>query len=154
VPDSTVSPSTEARVDSSVEMASQQLLLEISKTLLTGTLAATRGTMQTLQSLTGILLAAYSTLLVGFGKQVGIDRIPKVAAAAPVVLYVFSLLAGFVQTILYRGAPITLGDLRSGMQAYETVVAAQRRQLILPALLLLGAIVANGVVAAYVLRLH
>lgn len=164
LPDATAAPGThpspsptrdpEAPANAAVEAASQQLLLEISKSLLTGTLATTRGAMQILQGLTGILLASYASLLVGFGKQVGMNRIPRFAAAAPIVFYVLSLATGFGQVIFYRGARIVLGDLYSGMEAYERVVKAQRRQLIAPLILLFAGLAACVVVSVYVLRLH
>lgn len=154
VPPSSPNDDPKAPLDSAVELASQQLLLEISKTLLSGTLATTRGAMQILQGLTGILLASYTTLLVGFGKQVGIDRIPALLAASPIVFYILSLLSGFGQILLARGARITLGDLISGMEAYEAVVSAQRKQLILPLVLLFAGLVAVIVVTVYLLKVR
>ena len=139
---------------SDVELAEEQLLLEISKALLSGTLATTRGGLQVLQSLTGILLASYSTLLVGFGKQVGIDRIPAFIAAAPMVFYILSLLVGFGQIVLYRGACLRLGDLGSGLKAYESVVSAQRKHLILPLIFLILGLAAVVTVIICLLRLR
>jgi hypothetical protein len=130
----------------------RQLLLEISKTLLSGTLATTRGSMQVLQGLAGILLASYTTLLVGFGKQVGIDRIPILIAGGPIAFYIASLLVGFGQTMLYRGARIRLGDLESGMEAYEAVVSAQRKQLILPSIFLFLGLIAVVIVILDLMR--
>jgi hypothetical protein len=119
------------------ETASETLLLEMSKALLTGTLATTRGAMQILQGVTGILLASYTALLAGFGKQAHVDKISAILLAMPIVFYILSLLTGFVQVILYRGAKLTLGDFESGVKAFEAVVRKQRRQLILPLLLML-----------------
>jgi hypothetical protein len=145
------SPAPKAPPDSAVEAVSQQLLLEISKTLLSGTLATTRGAMQILQALTGILLASYSTLLVGFGKQVGINRVPVVVAGLPILFYILSLLSGFGQILLPRGARLIIGDLDSGVQAYEALVSAQRRQLILPLILSFAGLVATVVITACLL---
>jgi hypothetical protein len=151
-PAAPVRPTPDAQQISEVEAASRQLLLEMSKTLLSGTLATTRGAMQILQGLTGILLASYTTLLVGFGKQVGFNQIPIRLAALPVLLYLLSLFIGFGQILLYRGVWLTIGDLRSGLDAYEALVAAQRRQLILPLIFSFAGLVATVVVAVRLLR--
>lgn len=63
--------------------ASRELLLEISKTLLSGTLASTRGAMQLLQGLSGFLLASYTTVLVGFGKELHVERLRPTWLALP-----------------------------------------------------------------------
>ena len=131
---------------SAVEAASQALQLEISKSLLTGTLATTRGAMQVLQGVTGIMLASYTGLLGAFGKTWHVSRISAVVLALPIVCYVGSLLIGFGQVLFYRGARITLGDLASGVAAFESVVSKQRRQLILPFIFLLLCMGAMSVV--------
>jgi len=134
------------------EALSQQLLLEISKTLLSGTLATTRGAMQILQGLTGILLTSYATLLVGFSKNLGINRLPYLLAAAPIVFYTLSLVIGFGQLMLYRGARITIGDLVSGLEAYEALVSAQRKQLIAPLILSFCGLATVVIIAFHLLR--
>lgn len=153
-PSSPISADLNSQSNSTVETASQQLLLEISKTLLSGTLAATRDAMQILQGLTGILLASYMTLLVGFGKQVGVDRIPTLVAALPIVFYILSLLSGFGQILLYHGARIIIGDLLSGLEAYEAIVTAQRKQLILPLIFSFAGLVSVVIVTVYLLNLQ
>lgn len=148
------SPTVEeiAARQSAVEAASQALQLEISKTLLTGTLATTRGAMQVLQGVTGIMLASYTALLGAFGKTWHVSRISAVVLALPIVCYIVSLLIGFGQVLFYQGARITLGDLTSGVAAFESVVSKQRRQLILPLIFLLLGIGAVTLVIAKILR--
>jgi hypothetical protein len=135
-----------------VEAAAQALQLEISKSLLTGTLATTRGAMQVLQGVTGIMLASYTALLGGFGKQMHVNRISAFVLASPIVFYIVSLLVGFGQVLLYSGARITLGDLESGVKAFESVVSKQRRQLILPLIFLLLGMGAVMLVIVRILR--
>lgn len=139
--------------ESTVEKASQELLIEISKTLLSSSLAATRGAMQILQGVTGILLASYTTLLVGFGKEIGINNIPVPIAVLPIVFYILSLISAFGQVARYRGTSLVIGDLLSGIEAYEAVMAAQRKHLILPLFLSLAGIVSVIVVIEYLLNL-
>ena len=139
--------------ESTVEKASQELLIEISKTLLSSSLAATRGAMQILQGVTGILLASYTTFLVGFGKEVGINKIPVIIAVLPIVLYILSLISAFGQVALYHGARLVIGDLHNAFEAYEAVIAAQRKQLILPLFLSLAGIVSVIIVIEYLLNL-
>ena len=150
------SPSSEttSAAATSVEAAAQQLLLEISKTLLSSSLASTRGAIQVLQGLTGLLLTSYTTLLMGFGKEIGIDKIPALVAALPIVCYLLSLVSSFGQMALFRGERLTLGDLLSGMEAYEALVSAQRKQLILPLSLSLAGLLAVVVVTLCLLSLR
>lgn len=145
---------TESPASAAVEEVSQQLQLEISKMLLSETLATVRGAMQILQGLSGILLASYTSILVGLGKQIGIDKIPAIVVALPIVFYTLSLLSGFVQIVLYRGAQITLGDLISGVKAYETVVSTQRKFLILPLILSFAGLVSLAIVITQLLSLQ
>jgi hypothetical protein len=137
-----------------VEEASRQLLMEISKSLLSGTLATTRGAMQMLQGLSGFLLASYTTLLVGFAKQLPIERLQPILLGLPIVFYILSLLTGFGQVLLYRGANLTLGDLQSGVKAYEKVVSAQRKHLVLPLIFLFAGLAAVTIVIVEILRLQ
>jgi hypothetical protein len=137
---------------SAVEATSQALQLEISKALLTGTLATTRGAIQVLQGVTGIMLASYTALLGAFGKTMHVSRVSAVVLASPIICYVVSLLIGFGQVLLYRGARITLGDLASGVEAFESVVSKQRRQLILPLIFLLLGMGAVTLVIVKILR--
>ncbi len=155
-PQPTAIPSdgNEAPTVSPAEAAQQQLLLEISKSLLTGTLATTRGAMQILQGVTGILLASYTAFLAGFGKQLHVSRLSAVLLASPIFCYILSLFIGFGQVLFYRGARITLGDLDSGIRAYETVVSAQRKQLIVPLLFLLAGVVMVVIVTVRILKMH
>jgi hypothetical protein len=138
---------------SKVAAVQEQLLLEISKSLLTGTLATTRGALQVLQGVSGLLLASYTTLLAAFGRQFHASQIPTALLASPIAFYILSLLAGFGEVLFYRGSRITLGDLESGIDAYETVVSAQRRQLILPLLFLLAGVTAVVIITVKLLRL-
>jgi hypothetical protein len=134
-------------VDDAAETAKQQLLLEMSKALLSGALASTRGAMQILQGLTGVLLTSYITLLVGFSKQLSLETLPAIILVLPIFFYMLSLLTGFLQIILFRGARVILGDLRSGFNAYEAIVNAQRKQLIMPLVLTLAGITSVIIIA-------
>lgn len=127
-------------VDDAAETVTQQLLLEMSKSLLSGTLASTRGAMQILQGITGVLLTSYTTLLVGFSKQLSLEKLPVIILVLPIFFYLLSLIIGFLQLILFRGARVILGDIHSSFEAYEAIVSAQRKQLILPLVLLLAGI--------------
>ena len=110
--------------------------------------------MQILQGLSGIFLASYTALLAGFGKQLHVNRLSAVLLASPILCYMASLLIGFGQVLFYRGARITLGNLDSGIAAFETVVKAQRRQLILPLLFLLAGLIAVVLITVKLLRLQ
>lgn len=133
-PAPTANETTDASINKT-EALSQQLLLEISKALLSGTLATTRGAMQILQGITGALLTSYTTLVVGFGKNVGMNRLSPVLAALPIIFYSLSLIVGFGQIMLYQGKRIIIGDLISGFDAFESIVSIQRKQLIVPLIL-------------------
>lgn len=152
-PVSSSTPEEIAARQSAVEASSQALQLEISKALLAGTLATTRGAMQVLQGVTGILLASYTALLVGFGKQLHVNRMSAVELALPIIFYILSLMVGFGQVMLYNGARITLGDLASGVRAYESVVSKQRRQLIVPLIFLLLGLGAVTMVVVRIVQL-
>lgn len=89
--------------------ASRELLLEISKTLLSGTLASTRGAMQLLQGLSGFLLASYTTVLVGFGKEAA-RRTPAPHMAG----IAFCLLCVVVADRVCAGIDVPWHALRAG----------------------------------------
>ncbi len=140
-------------IDAEAESASQQLLVEISKSLLAGSLAATRGALQILQGVTGLLLAAYTAVLAGAIRQVQhITKLGIALAALPIAFYALSLLSGFLQIMLDRGDSLTLGDLSGGFTAYEARVSKQRKQLILPLAFLLLGLAAVVFVVVEVLR--
>jgi hypothetical protein len=71
---------------------SRQLVLEISKTLLSNTVTSGRNLLQILEGLDGVFLASYVSILVGLGKQIGVDRINSFLVALPIIFYAFSLL--------------------------------------------------------------
>lgn len=143
----------EVALDSAALADQRQLLLEISKALLTGTLAATRGAIQIIQGLTGVLLASYGTLLVGFGKQLHMNKLSPWQVGLPLIFYIVALLVGLGELLAYKGAKIVIGDLQSGVRAYEEVVAAQRRQLVLPVILLIAGFIAEMIVSARVINM-
>jgi hypothetical protein len=127
--------------------------LEISKLLLNSSLASTRGALQILQGVTGLLLASYTAVLAGVLRQVQhITRSGIVLAALPIVFYVLSLIIGFLQIMLDRGDSLTLGDLPGSFKAYEARVSTQRKQLILPLTFLLFGVTAVVVVVVEILR--
>ena len=84
-PAGTKEEGTHTPPNDTVDAMSNQLLLELSKALLSGSLSTVRGAMQLLQGITGILLGSYTAILVGFGKQVGVGRLPLVLVALPIV---------------------------------------------------------------------
>ncbi len=140
--------------DGAVNEAERQLLLEISKSLLSGSLATTRGAVQMLQALSGLLLTSYTTLLVGFGQRLNIGKIHPILLGLPIAFYTISLLISFGQVFFYRGAHFALGDLESGLKAYEEVISEQRRQLVWPLVFLVGGLVSVTVVIAELLHSH
>jgi hypothetical protein len=121
-----------------VDEAERQLLLEISKSLLTGSLTTTRGAVQMMQALSGLLLTSYTTLLVGFSQHIRSYRAGPFWLGLPIGCYTISLLISFGQVFFSRGTSLVIGDLTSGFQAYERVIAAQRRQLIWPLVFLVA----------------
>jgi hypothetical protein len=60
---------------------------------------------------------------------------------------------GLGELLAYKGAKIVIGDLQSGVRAYEEVVAAQRRQLVLPVILLIAGFIAEMIVSARVINM-
>lgn len=149
------SPITDGGVvhDGTAESAARQLLIEISKALLTGSLAATRGALQILQGVTGLLLASYTAVLAGVIRQVQhITKFGIVLAALPIFCYVLSLIIGFLQIVLDHGDSLTLGDLPGSFAAYEARVSTQRKQLVLPLAFLLLGVAAVVFVVVEILR--
>ncbi|MGB6131458.1 MAG: hypothetical protein WBG54_06740 [Acidobacteriaceae bacterium] len=132
--------------------AERQLLLEISRTLLSGSLATTRGAVQMLQALSGLLLTSYTTLLIGFGQRLRISKLHPAVLGLPILFYTVSLLISFGQVFFYRGAHFALGDLEKGLEAYEEVTSEQRRQLVWPLVFLVAGLAAVTVVIVEVLR--
>ncbi len=130
----------------------QQLLLEISKTLLSSSLATTRGAVQMLQALSGLLLTSYTTLLIGFGQRLGAGKLHPVVLGLPILFYTVALLISFGRVFLYRGTHFVLGDLEGGLAAYEALVAEQRRQLVWPLVFLIAGLAAVTLVIVEVLR--
>lgn len=137
-----------------VQDAERQLLLEISKSLLSGSLATTRGAVQMLQALSGLLLTSYTTLLVGFGQRLRVGKLHPTVLGLPILFYTVSLLISFGQVFFYRGAHFALGDLPSGLTAYEKVISAQRRQLVWPLGFLVAGLVSVTVVIVELLRVR
>ncbi|HTX40991.1 MAG TPA: hypothetical protein VMD25_04130 [Acidobacteriaceae bacterium] len=140
--------------EDAVQDVERQLLLEISKSLLSGSLANTRGAVQMLQALSGLLLTSYTTLLIAFGQRLRAGALHPIVLGLPILFYTISLLISFGQVFFYRGARFSLGDLPEGFEAYERVVAAQRRQLIWPLVFLIAGLAAVTVVIVEVLRLR
>lgn len=135
-----------------VDDAERQLLLEISKSLLSGSLATTRGAVQMLQALSGLLLTSYTTLLIGFGQRLRISKLHPAVLGLPILFYTVSLLISFGQVFFYRGAHFALGDLEKGLEAYEEVISEQRRQLVWPLVFLVAGLGAVTVVIIEVLH--
>jgi hypothetical protein len=79
-------------------------------------------------------------------RKLHVERLRPTWLVLPFACYVLSLLIGFVQVLMYRGTHFVLGDLAGGLKAYETLVSAQRKQLILPLLFLMAGIAFSVVV--------
>jgi hypothetical protein len=129
----------------------EKLQLELSKMLLSSSLEFVRGSLQTLQALTGALLTAYLTLLVGFGKQSGLINLPLPLYIIPPFLLGISMVIAFISVLTYKGVNLTPGTIEAAVAAYETVVAARRGHLILPSILTLLGVLSLVIVAICVL---
>lgn len=142
-PQEAAAPSPEIHINPEALEIARQLQIEISKALLANSLASTRGSMQLLQALTGALLTSYTTLIIGFGQQIGINRLPVIVIVLPVLSYTLSLVIGFLSMAFQRGANLVLGDLASGVRAYEAVIQAHRQQLALPLIFTIAGLAAT-----------
>jgi len=114
------------------------LIIEIPKILLSNNLEYIRGTLQTLQSLTSILLTAYIALLVGFRKDVGLqNELTLLVAFLPILCWGSSLFWGFISAAVYLKSKneFRFGNLESTVTAYEEVLRRRRKQILLPAIL-------------------
>lgn len=124
--------------------AEDKLQIEVFKALITSSLDYMRNATQVLHTFTSLLLTAHVATLVGFGKNSVPDRI--VLCLLPVVLFVASLLIGFVRAATHTGVALTVGDFDATMRAYEQVISERRRQLIAPTFLTLCGITAQSIV--------
>lgn len=111
----------------------RQLLLHVSKELLSNSLRYVYGMSQILQGLTGLLLTAYISVgLTALKEGYGIDRVPIQVTALPVLFLVASLVAGFALSYRSQKFALPLGDLETAFEIFEEVLSMRRGQLIWP----------------------
>jgi hypothetical protein len=117
--------------------------VEIHKALIANTLDYLKATSQVLSGLTGVLLTSYIALLVGFRRDSPlVDAQDWVAALAPVILWVASIASGFVMAVTSPRYDFVVLDLGAAMDTYASVVRSRSRQIIVPALLTVGGLIA------------
>lgn len=114
----------------------KQLLLHVSKELLSNSLRYVYGMSQILQGLTGLLLTAYITVgLTALREGYGIEEVPIAVTALPVLFLVASLVVGFALSYRSQKFALPLGDLETAFEIFEEVLATRRRQLLWPTIL-------------------
>lgn len=116
--------------------AEVELLLHISKELLTNSINYVCGMSQVLQGLSGLLLTIYITVgLATLEEGYGIAEIPILISALPAIFFVASLMSNFILAYQSPEEPLPLGDLETGIEIFERMVFTRRKQGLWPTVL-------------------
>lgn len=135
----------------SEQQEEKELARELSTMLMKGTLDSLRALTQALQTVVGLLLTGYLTLVTAALRSGSDLEAPVLLLVAPAALFTAALLVSFGRAAFEGSFALTVGDLESAVDGYESAVASRRRNLVLPSVLALVGVVCLLVVASYAL---
>lgn len=124
--------------------AADQLTFELTRLVLASNLEFVRGTTQTLQALSAALLTASTAATVALRGVPRFQEVPIALAILPTALFAGALVSMVLAGAARRKSTFQYNDLALTLAAYEGLLRRRRRELLLP-----GALVAAGLVAAF-----
>jgi hypothetical protein len=127
-------PAKKKVVGTTPSPAIDQINANLADTLFSSSLDFVRSAYQTLQAMTLALLAVQVGLVAAFPQTVEKSHL-VLLSVTPIVIFVLSLVSGFLITVFRPGFSFTVGDMGSTFRAYESLVKVRRNDVVFPAIL-------------------